>query len=297
MSIHAFIDGDWILYAAGFAGQKTRMVVPTIFGAEEFKNITEIRQKLAELDGDEGGEHDAEQDPVYSRIVLDPPAFFYHSAKKMIDAQLQKVGEKFNAKTVNYTVMMDGDGNFRTKIATLRPYKGTRHIHAKPLFYNELRSYLLDAWEAEVIFDHETDDEMAIRQTAYTADGRKSIIVAVDKDMLQVPGLHLNPNKGFKKISQQEGDWRLFVQALEGDTVDNIGGAYKIGKAAARKRIGKHMTTVEMWDAVVDGYQWSMDKHADKYPEGMTAEDAALENMRLVYLRRQPGEIWTPDLL
>jgi hypothetical protein len=26
----------------------------------------------------------------------------------------------------------------------------------------------------------------------------------------------------------------------------------------------------------------------------MTPEDAAIENMRLVYLRREPGEIWMP---
>ncbi|KKK80132.1 hypothetical protein LCGC14_2826580, partial [marine sediment metagenome] len=40
--IHALIDGDWILYAAGFAGQKTKLVCPVLFGMEEFDNITTL---------------------------------------------------------------------------------------------------------------------------------------------------------------------------------------------------------------------------------------------------------------
>jgi hypothetical protein len=284
--IHALIDGDWILYAAGFAGQKQKLVLPATFGAREFANITEIKAALHEEYERELDENDF----VYKRDVLDPPSHFFHSAKNMINRNLQKIGEKFGEEQVTYTVLMDGDGNFRSRLATMRPYKGNRSSHSKPLFYNDLRQYLLDAWDAEVVHGQETDDEMAIRQTG----NKNSIIVAVDKDMLQVPGWHLNPNKGFKKISKQEGDWRLYVQCLTGDTVDNIPGAYKIGPAAAKKLVTPKMSVEEMWDAVLHGYDTSMDAYPDKYPEGMMPEDAATENMRLVYLRREPGEIWMP---
>ena len=290
MSIHAFIDGDWILYAAGFAGQKPRLVCPSLFGTREFDNITAV--KTAALD--DGDELQESIDPVYKRDQLDPEAFFYHSAKKMIETQLQKIGEKFGEEKVTYTVMMDGDGNFRSRLAKIRPYKGTRSIHAKPLMYNNIRQYLLDAFLAEVIFDHETDDEMAIRQTVLNSQGAHSIIVAVDKDMLQVPGWHLNPNKGFKKVSQHQGDLFLYRQCLTGDSVDNIGGAFKCGPAAAKKRILPGMTTQEMWDAVVAGYEFSIEKHGDQLYNGLNGEEAATENMRLVYLRRTYDELWTP---
>ena len=283
--IHALIDGDYILYAAGFAGQKQEFVVPGATGERTFKNITEIRQFAI----DNGTEFDEESTPVYSRNVLDPPAHFYHSAKNMIKGNCEKIAEKFG-KDVQAHVLMDGDGNFRSPLATIRPYKGTRGVHAKPLMYNDIRQYLLDAWDAEVIHRQETDDEMAIRHS----QSKDTIIVAVDKDMLQVPGWHLNPNKGFKRISKAEGDWRLYVQCLTGDTVDNIPGAYKVGPAAAKKAITPNMPEPAMWKIVLEVYGNSMELHPDKYPEGMTPEDAALENMRLVYLRREPGEIWLP---
>lgn len=290
MKVHALIDGDWILYAAGFAGQKQAMVCPTRFGAEEFKNITELKQRCVE----DGEELDIAADPVYSRDVLDPESHFYHSAKKMIETQLQKIGEKFGVDEVPYTVLIDGDGNFRTRIATMRPYKGNRAANSKPLMYNNIRQYLLDVWEAEVVYDHETDDEITLRATQLQADGITSVIVGVDKDYMQQPGWLLNPAKGFKHIGEQEGLWRLYVQCLTGDTADNIPGAYKVGPSAARKHVGKEMTEEQMWNAVVCAYRLSMDLHPDKYPEGMTPEDAALENMRLVYLRREAGEIWVP---
>ena len=34
--IKALVDGDWILYAAGFAGQKTGIVCPSLKGTQEF---------------------------------------------------------------------------------------------------------------------------------------------------------------------------------------------------------------------------------------------------------------------
>lgn len=293
MAIHALIDGDWILYAAGFAGQKTFYVSPGLLGPQEFNTLTAVREAL---EAEETGA--SREELIYSRIVLDPPAHVYHSAKKMIESQLQKIGEKFNEDTVNYTVLIDGDGNFRSRIATLRPYKGHRAPDAKPKMFNEIRSYLLDAWDAEVVHDHETDDEMTIRQTQYAKQGVRSVIVGVDKDYMQCPGWWLNPNKGFKHIVPQQGQYYLYVQCLTGDTADNIPGCYKCGPKKAQSVVPKNGTEQEMWDAVVTTYAESMDKYPSNYPEGMTPEEAALENMRLVYLLREHLEpLWLPPHL
>ena len=283
--ITALIDGDWILYAAGFAGQRTEMVCPSLFGDEKFANITEIRKRA--------DDPKLSKTLAYSRDVLDPETHFYHSAKSMIENNCQKIAEKFNCE-VTPRVLIDGDGNFRSRLATIRPYKGTRHPHSKPLMYGNVRNYLLDVWNAEVIYDQEADDAMAIRQTEYAKQKKRSVIVSVDKDMLQVPGWHLNPNKGFKKISKREGLERLYVQAIQGDSVDNIAGCYKAGPKAARAAITSGMTEREMWNITVGMYDASIEKADVRLYNGLTGEEAALENMRLVYLRRIEGELWTP---
>ncbi len=281
--IHALIDGDWILYAAGFAGQKTKLVCPACFGQQEFANITEMRDHP----------NFEERQPVYQRFVLDEDSHFFHSAKNMIQANCDKIEQKFRQKVIPH-VYIDGDGNFRNKIATIKPYKGQRSVHAKPLKYNDIRQYLLDNWNPTVVYDQETDDAIAITQTTYAAHRVKSIIVSVDKDFLQVPGWHYNPNKGFKNVSKREALERQYVQCITGDSVDNIGGCYKIGPVKAHKMIlGQGLDEGAMWDEVQAAYINSIEAHGDKY-NGLSAERAALENMRLIYLRRQPGEIWTP---
>jgi hypothetical protein len=58
--------------------------------------------------------------------------------------------------------------------------------------------------------------------------------------------------------------------------------------------VPKRGTPEQMWDAVVGGFQLSMTKYPEKYPADMTPETAALENMRLVYLRREYNEMWAP---
>jgi DNA polymerase-1 len=271
-----------LLYAAGFAGQKTELVVPDGHRFDgPFKNLTEARSH--------GWEVNAED--VFYRHVLDEPSHFFHSAKRMIETQLKKINDKFG-QDVKPVVLMDGDGNFRNRIATIRPYKGNRTNASKPLMYNDIKQYLLDNWDAEMIYDQETDDEMAIRQTQ--AKG-KTIIVAVDKDMLQVPGWHLNPNKGFKAVSEREGLERLYVQCLTGDSVDNIAGCYKVGPKIAKAIICRQdIDEAGMWEMTVRAYEDSTKKYGEDLYGGLSGEEAALENMRLVYLRREYGELWEP---
>jgi DNA polymerase-1 len=211
----------------------------------------------------------------------------------MIEKNCEKIASKFDEEVLA-VVLIDGDGNFRNRLATIKPYKGTRSVQAKPLMYNDIRQYLLDAWDAGVVYGQETDDEMAIRQTIDVADGFKSVIVAVDKDMLQVPGWHLNPNKGFKNIGKKEAVYRQYAQCITGDATDNIGGAYKCGPAAAKRYLADCTTEAEMWDATVKAYRDSIEKHGDQYG-GLGAVPAATENMRLIYLRRNyDAPPWTP---
>lgn len=284
--INVLLDGDWILYAAGFAGQKNELVCPTLFGGETFPTITAIRTR-------HGQTFDTEEFPVYTRHILDDESHFYHSAKMMITRGCARIAGKFD-EGVTPVMLIAGDGNFRSQLATIKPYKGNRSVHAKPLMYNNIRQYLLDNHAASVTHGQETDDAMAIAQTRFQQAGVKSIILSIDKDMLQIPGWHFNPNKGFMFVSPQEGLERLYTQCIQGDPTDNIGGAYKFGPVAARKCIVRGMNEQDMWEATLCAYDESIEKHGDHIYNGLSAGEAALENMRLVYLRRHTNELWKP---
>ncbi len=286
--IELLLDGDWVIYTAGFAGQKTEYV--TIASGKVFANQTDLAKYLGFSKLAEMREADI---PVFARTVCDPLDHVLHTAKNMIMTQVAETQKKFNGEDVHLTIFVDGDGNFRSRLGTIRPYKGTRAA-AKPVLMPDIRQYLLDAWDAEVVFGQESDDAMAIAQTAYQAENTKSVICAVDKDMLQVPGYHRNPNKGWKKVSKAGGELFLYRQCLTGDNVDNIQGCYKCGPKAALNLLPDHIPEEDMWKRVVDAYDFSIEKYDDSIYGGLSGEAAALENMRLVYLRRQEDELWLP---
>ena len=290
MKISLFIDGDWIVYAAGFAGQKTEYCSPGI--SDVFPTLTELAVYVT-------GNPDArpkdlpEDFPVFSRIVPDPIDHVLHSAKLMLNKAADRVEKKWGME-VSSLILLDGPGNFREKVATIKPYKGNRTT-PRPVYYQEIREYLMTKHGASLVYDEETDDRLAQLATSSLRRGGRPVICCVDKDLLQVPGWHFNPNKGFKKISPEEGELRLYRQAATGDTVDNIGGAYKVGPAKAKEAITERMSEAEKWTVLVSLYRESINKHGPEPYGGLSAEEAALENMRLVYLKREPREgLWLP---
>lgn len=284
------IDGDWLCYTAGFAGQKTLYLWEHANGKDNFQaeGMGPLRQGLDEagLDIDDGH--------IWARTIVDPLDHILHSCKKMIESQVEKAQEKFPNASIATEIYLDGDGNFRNRRAKIRPYKGTRN-QAKPVAYNDLRQYLLDNYDTRVVHGMETDDQLAIEMTESPDN---TICCAVDKDMLQVPGWHLNPNKGWKKVSPKEGAWRLAMQVLTGDSTDNIGGCYKVGPKKAEQLLPKEATQEE-WDAAVrQAFEDSIEKYGDVY-NGLNAVQAATENYELVYLLRTEEEaaLWKKYLL
>ena len=291
--VELLLDGDWLIYTAGFAGQRSEYVTPWGDDREAvYPNQTELAKGL----GFERPQDLIEfQVPVYSRVVTDPLENVLHTVKSMIETQIRETQKKFKGEDVHITIFVDGDGNFRSRIASIRPYKGTRASNSKPLLFPDIRQYLIDVWDAHVVFDQESDDEMAIRQTLYAEQGTKSVICAVDKDMLQVPGFHRNPNKGWKRVTKHGGLLFLYRQCLSGDPVDNIGGCYKLGPKKAEAIIKEEMCEEEMWDATVAAYAESLDKYGEQTGYAhLTPFNAAYENMELVYLRRYRDEQWMP---
>ena len=102
----------------------------------------------------------------------------------------------------------------------------------------------------------EADDIMGIAQTnGKTPD---TVIVSVDKDMRQIPGWHLNPNKEDFPVyvCRDEADYHFHMQWLTGDQTDGFGGIKGVGPVKARKILGAAGGPVQdLTDAVLAAYE------------------------------------------
>jgi 5'-3' exonuclease len=172
-------------------------------------------------------------------------------------------------------VFLSGKTNFRNDVAVTVPYKGNRAGNRKPQHHQALRDYLVNDWGADVSVDEEADDTITIRATEL---GDEAIIVSLDKDFDQVVGWHYNFSKDkLYYIEQDEGDLNFYMQFLMGDRIDNIIGVKGIGCVKAAKLL-EDKTPRQMWEVCVEHL----------------GEERALENGRLLYLRRKANELWCP---
>ena len=175
-----------------------------------------------------------------------------------------------------HELFLTGKVNYRNDIAVTAPYKGNRKDVKKPIHLPLLREYLQTAWAASVSDGQEADDDIAIRATEL---GDDCVIVSIDKDFMQVPGWHYNFVKKEKKyVTPEEGLRFFYKQILTGDNADNIKGIHRVGDVKATKMLADAKTEQELYACCV---------------EAMGA-DRVLENARLLWLRRQPNQLWEP---
>ena len=175
---------------------------------------------------------------------------------------------------------LSGSGNFRDTIAVTAVYKGTR-TREKPQHLAAIRKHAHEVWGFDLSHNEEADDMISIE---HTRRQYKSIIVSDDKDFLQLPGKHYLPGKDkFVTITPAQGLHAFYKQILTGDVADNIIGLQGIGPVKSEKLLEGCYTAMDYYLACVRAYN------------GDTAR--VLENGRLLWLRRFPGELWTPPKL
>lgn len=178
----------------------------------------------------------------------------------------------------DYQVFLTGKKNFRFDIAVTHPYKGNRKGIEKPQHLQAVRDYMIKHWDAVVSDGEEADDLCAIWATKR---GKDAVIVSIDKDMLQVPCEHYNPNKKeFQTVDEFGGLKFFYTQILTGDKADNIIGLYGIGPVKAEKLLADCKTEEELYEACLVAYSGE--------------EDRVIENARLLWLRRYEDQLWEP---
>ena len=225
-------------------------------------------------------------------LVIDGDVLAYrasfHAHNKPLSAAKRKVDELMSFiidKTLvfsnghDYEVYLTGDNNFRFDVATTHPYKGNRSEGSKPEHLQAVRDYLVEEHRATVIHGQEADDQMAI--DASMGKPENTVIASIDKDMLQVNCWHFNFGKNEFHYSTHESGLRFFYQQLlTGDDVDNIKGLYQVGPVKAERILGDTYDEIKMYNRVLEAYGGNKER--------------VLENARLLWLRRFPGQMWEP---
>lgn len=115
--------------------------------------------------------------------------------------------------------------NFRLQVATTWPYKGQRKKD-KPIWHKFLRQYVQDVWKCQNVIGIEADDALVIASKKLKELGYEPVIATEDKDLLQYPCLHYNPNRSKRvfRVSKEQGNYNLWHQVITGDRTDNIPG-------------------------------------------------------------------------
>ena len=187
-------------------------------------------------------------------------------------------------------VYLSGGENYRFDIATERPYKGNRDGAPKPVHYAAILKHIKKQFPHQVSDGQEADDDLGIAQTVLTKkyiEPGNSVIVTIDKDLDMIPGNHYNFVKDMLYHVEENEAWLFFYkQLVTGDTTDNIPGIPGKGPRAAEKLLEGVANEVEAYERVRGLYvQAFTEKHAD---------EALLEQARLLWIRRYEDELWSP---
>lgn len=182
-------------------------------------------------------------------------------------------------------------------------YKANRKGKPKPIGYKQLKSEIMAEPTAFCFNQIEADDLIGIFATMPDAANERVIIAARDKDLMQIPGIHVWMDEG-QEIEDQDGlvvqrvngnviqinspehaERFTYQQYLSGDSTDGIPGCPGLGPVGAAKLVkGFDLTQpVDCWEAIVRAYEEAQrKKKLDLY----VASDYATQQARLARILR-----------
>ena len=234
----SLIDGDILVYRCGFACQKNNWYAD--YGTERlgpFATKTEMKEYLA-VTGAQSGYKEVNE------LQVEPIENCLHSVKHLLEFLRKGSG------CAQSRIFLTGSKNFRKRVAKTKPYKGNR-VAPKPVYYDEIRRYLIEVHGAEVQDYIEADDAIAVNL------GTGNVAVSIDKDLRQVPGWHWDWTKEPEPVLvfKDEADFRFWAQMLTGDITDNIPGLPKYGDVKAEQVLRHCDDDDAMRDAVYREYE------------------------------------------
>lgn len=222
--------------------------------------------------------------------------------ERLIDQTITNIYEETNCNTCN--IYLGGEGNYRNKIATLKGYKANRNHKDRPKYYGAIRAHLVREYNAILVAGQEAEDAVGI--AAYRYDNFNEFMIgAIDKDMKMIVGTHFNyvTNK-IEFIDKRQALCNFYTQLVTGDMTDNIPGAYHLllhdGKEQEAhefrySRYKKALTgLLENATTELEMYSLALSFYTQYYDNDEKLQERILEIGRLLWIRREPYELWVP---
>lgn len=184
-------------------------------------------------------------------------------------------------------IYLTGSQNFRRDVYPA--YKDNRDPFARPELLDPLKRYLVEAHSAVIHEGLEADDLLGLATWKEDPDERR-IIVSIDKDFQQIPGLLFNPSKhedGVREISLFDADLYFYTQWLTGDSTDGYPGVPGVGPKKAAKIIRKALDESAATDQDYHGVLQAL--ILKEYEFHSLTKEFALSQARCARLLR-PGE-------
>ncbi len=283
----ALLDSDILVYKVGFSSQRTSYRFVSMNGAKiEFGDMPlhlvkkDLKQKG--ITASEG---------KLQRLISPIQVEFAFQRMRML---IESILDKTDADSYHAFLTSTDHSNYRYNIAKLQEYKGNRKNMKRPVHYDVLRDYLVQHYNAEVIYNQEADDAMGIMQTKYTDS---TIMCSIDKDLDMIPGYHYNMDTDEIYVATDPGTLRIddnrhkligrglkwfYAQMLLGDSADNIPGIPGYGPVRVHDVLAGLNTEQEMIEATRAIYL--------QYYKGC-ANINYKEVCDLLWIRRHEGEI------
>lgn len=209
----------------------------------------------------------------------------YQAATSKIDSWLSWLKEHLMADTLE--VFLTGELNFRRSIYPA--YKDNRDPSARPDLLDPLKGYLTENYDAVTKEGLEADDLLGLATWKEDPDERR-IIVSIDKDFQQIPGLLYNPSKmeeGVREISLLDADQYFYTQWLTGDSTDGYPGVPGVGPKKAAKIIKRSLDEAAAMD--LDYHSVIQAAILEEYKFHSLSKEFALSQARCARILR-PGE-------
>lgn len=288
MTLRLLIDADTLCYLAALSEERAYHVVHAPLTKKVYgpfgpgkRAIPEVARTLPEA-------------ALYTRTQVGTAEAVQEVFKQRV-TELVLAAEGATGHKIKPELYVAGTGNFRERLDSRPKYKGNRGS-SKPHFMAHARDWAIYHYKATPAHGAEADDYVSIAQCS----SDDTVIWSPDKDLLQVPGRHLDMEAGvLRTVSPISALRSIYVQVLAGDTADNIPGVPGIGMVRAMSRVQECLAPLNapsleeaervLWPMVLECYR-------GKHGAYKSAEQAALTNMHLVRLLTTPYAQTMPPL-
>ena len=180
-----------------------------------------------------------------------------------VDVALSNIIEKSNSTHYQIFVEKSGNNNFRKKI--VKSYKEGRKNKELPMFYKEIKEYLIGSWNAYGISGYESDDLIvsAWRKAKREYPFNEVLIASMDKDLKQYPikmfDTYYSRFGTIHDVSNEDAEYNFYYQMILGDSTDSIKGVKGKGKKKAEDALNgaknKFIATCRVYRSVY-GSRW-----------------------------------------